>query len=1162
MADGGRENGRDESGRTFFVDSPATEDQLDFKSYAEVLADVICDNATQTPLTLGIFGSWGTGKTTLMGLIENALHERMKSFVPIRFDAWKYDKEDALSRAMLLRVLDALRPPSNDQSDQAKKLQETLDRLAENLYKDIEWKDKGGLTIDWPKLVKWGSSGALKLSFAFVPGGSLVREAVRAARGADKDKIASGLETLASAFKREVVEHHQAQLRFIDQFQTEFAKLVKEHFGTRRLIVFVDDLDRCLPEKALDVLEAVKLFLDVEGCVFVLALDSQIVARGIRVKYRELANELAIDASLYLGKIIQLPFLLPPIDVDDMRGYIKSLNASWPDPGCIEVFAGGLEPNPRQVKRAVNVFLLLWKLAEKRRQRVGPKITPLRLAKIVCLQTAHLKVFEWIKKDARRLRQLESYCISGNQAQASTGAAGEVDSEVRQMSEEGQVKNLFQLPQGDKSGLGGFQDLELEDLRAFFSLTRSVLQEKPQSKADETVSAVPSGLSVTENDIVGRDIVTQFAVNVPPAVSALHQLPAPPADFTGRAEELKELAEAVKTGGTILSLQGLGGSGKTALALKLAEQLKSDYLDAQFYLDLKGASAQPMTPRDAMAHVVRAWHPTAQLPEKEEEIAPIYRSTLDGKRALLLLDNARDARQVAPLVPPAGCLLLVTSRKHFTLPGLVEKNLDKLPPADARALLLRIAPRLKKETTEQVDEVAQLSGYVPLALRAVGSALHARKNLSLADYVHQMTDARERLKLTQIDAAFQPGYDLLEETLRQQFRFLAVFPDSFDLAAAAAVWDIPPEKAQDPLGELLAYSLIDFDQANARYILHNLVRLFANLRLREDERTTASKRHCKHYLAVLQTANDFYTRGGEAVVKGLELFDLEWPNIQAGQTWASAHADEDDIAADYCCRYPFDGAYCLNLRQHPRERIRWLEPALAAAQRLKQRNWESHALRNLGIAYLSLGEYRRAIEYLEQSLQITHEIGDRLGEGNALGNLGIAYSDMGEYRRAIEYHEQYLKIAREIGDRLGEGNALGNLGIAYSGSREYRRAVDYDEQRLKIAREIGDRRGEGQALGNLGLTYDSLGEPRRAVDYQEQSLEIFREIGDRLGEANALFNSALALDQLGDRGAAIARAEAALKIYEAIESPHAPKVRDELAKWRGEDQARGQGGTE
>ncbi len=109
------------------------------------------------------------------------------------------------------------------------------------------------------------------------------------------------------------------------------------------------------------------------------------------------------------------------------------------------------------------------------------------------------------------------------------------------------------------------------------------------------------------------------------------------------------------------------------------------------------------------------------------------------------MDNARDAQQVAPLIPPAGCLLLVTSRKHFTLPGLVEKNLDKLPPDDARDLLLRIAPRLKKEKTDQVDELARLCGYLPLALRAVASALQEKKNISPADYANRLKKTGEEL---------------------------------------------------------------------------------------------------------------------------------------------------------------------------------------------------------------------------------------------------------------------------------------------------------------------------------------------------------------------------------------------------------------------------------
>jgi tetratricopeptide (TPR) repeat protein len=683
-----------------------------------------------------------------------------------------------------------------------------------------------------------------------------------------------------------------------------------------------------------------------------------------------------------------------------------------------------------------------------------------------------------------------------------------------------------------------------------------------------------------------------------PVLNALHQLPAPPADFTGRADELKELLAAVKTGGvTISGLQGLGGVGKTALALKLAEQLKPDYPDAQFYLDLKGVT-QPLTPRDAMAYIVRAWHPTAQLPEKEEELAPLYRSVLDGKRALLLMDNARDAQQVTPLIPPAGCLLLVTSRKHFTLPGLAEKNLDKLPPADARELLLRIAPRLKKEKTDQVDELARLCGYLPLALRAVASALQEKKNISPADYANRLNEMGKHLVLKEIDpslqksvgAALQSSYELLSADLRQKLRFLANFPDTFDLSATAAVWDVSPETSQDAMGEFLAYSLMEFDEVTKRYNLHDLVRLFAGELLNADERYNAQKRHAGHYLNILAAADNLYLKGGESVTQGLALFDLEVTNIRAGHDWAVAHQQDHNSIAEWCWKYPDAGAYCLLLRQHLREQVRWLETALTAAQLLKQRQWEAATLGNLGLMFSRLGEYRRAIGYFEQTLQIAREIGDRQCEGNGLGNLGIAHKSLGEYRRAIECHEQNLQIAREIGDRRGEGSTLGNLGTAYSSMGEhrraveyyqlqfqicseirdrlgenralgglgiaswslgeYRRAIEYHEQSLTITREIGDRLGEANALGNLGLAYYSLGEHHRAIGYLEQTLTVSCEIGDREGEANALWNSALALDQLGDRQAAIARAEAALKIYEAIEAPFASKARDELAAWR------------
>ena len=701
-----------------------------------------------------------------------------------------------------------------------------------------------------------------------------------------------------------------------------------------------------------------------------------------------------------------------------------------------------------------------------------------------------------------------------------------------------------------------------------------------------------------ERDYIEQQIIQQAAPLVAaPQFTPLDSLPAPPADFTGRQDELGDLRRGIEEGSVRgAGFHGSGGVGKTTLALKLAEQVKSDFPDAQLYLNLKGVSATPLNTADAMAYVIRAFRPGEKLPEGSEELKAIYLSVLHDKRAILLMDNAFDRSHVEALTPPLSCLILVTSRTRFALPGFREIYLTTLPRPEAEELLIKMEPRIDGEA----GRIADLCGCLPLALRLAGRALAERPDLEPSDYARRLV--KERLKvLADGEASIQVSYALLGATLQKQWRALGVFPDTFDTPAAAALWDgVILSEAKDPgiaapedvLGDLLKYSMLDWNSTAKRYRLHDLMRDFARARLQESgEQDEAARRHAAYYVNVLAQADDLYLKGGDSIKPGLALFDLEWGNIQAGQAWAAVHSGQDDEAARLCSRYPVAGAYCLELRLHPQEDIRWGEAALAAARRLKDRSREGVHLGNLGLAYDSLGEYRRAIEYHEQQLRITRELGDRLGEGTALGNLGVAYDSLGEYRRAIEYYEQdltiareigdrrgegaahgglgnayyslgdhrraieyygqYLTIAREIGDRRGEGNALGSLGIAYDSLGKYRRAIEYHEQYLAIAREIGDRSGEGQALGNLGLAYHSLGEYHRAIEYQEQRLVIAREIGDRLGEGNALWNMSLTLDKLGERAKAIENAEAAFKIYEQIEAPYAERVRKRLEEWKG-----------
>ncbi len=214
----------------------------------------------------------------------------------------------------------------------------------------------------------------------------------------------------------------------------------------------------------------------------------------------------------------------------------------------------------------------------------------------------------------------------------------------------------------------------------------------------------------------------------------------------------------------------------------------------------------------------------------------------------------------------------------------------------------------------------------------------------------------------------------------------------------------------------------------------------------------AHLRHAVHYKLVLHTVDEHYLRGAESLQIGLAAYDLEWSNIQAGQAWVAAQAEADDEIAQLCSAYADVGSYLLNLRQHPRERIHWLEAALTCTRRLKRRGIEGVHLGNLGLAYTDLGETYHAIECYEQTLAIAREVGDRRMEGNSLGNLGTAYSILGDLHTAIENYQKALVIDRAIGDRHGAATDLGNLGVAYKNLGEPERAIELYRQALVLQR--------------------------------------------------------------------------------------------------------------
>ncbi len=249
------------------------------------------------------------------------------------------------------------------------------------------------------------------------------------------------------------------------------------------------------------------------------------------------------------------------------------------------------------------------------------------------------------------------------------------------------------------------------------------------------------------------DNITQIIK--PPEKQLIPRIQPPPQNFVGRVEDINEILSGFERGAVIAGLRGMGGIGKTALALLLAERLAGRYPDGQILVEMKGTDKKPLSWAEAMIQIIHAYDPEYKMPLNEGELPGKYFSMLHGRRTLLLLDNAASREQVESLLPPKYCALLVTSRKKFALPNLKEKDLNILPLEDAKSLLLKIHGRIG----DHAEELAKLCGCLPIALRNAAYALNENPNMSPEGYIKRLADAKKRLEL--VEASFTTSYDLL-----------------------------------------------------------------------------------------------------------------------------------------------------------------------------------------------------------------------------------------------------------------------------------------------------------------------------------------------------------------------------------------------------------------
>ncbi len=349
---------------------------------------------------------------------------------------------------------------------------------------------------------------------------------------------------------------------------------------------------------------------------------------------------------------------------------------------------------------------------------------------------------------------------------------------------------------------------------------------------------------------------------------SLHQLPSAPADFTGRETIVAELLNDFNyhKGAAISGLTGMGGIGKTALGLVVAHQIVEKYPDAQIFLDLKGTTT-PLGVVDIARYVILQFEPSADLRGLDEtNFSGAYQSVLHGRQALLFLDNASDAGQIAPLIPPAPCALLVTSRKVFSVAGIKTHRVGVLKENEAIDFLLDLCPRIN----DKAAELAKACAYLPLALRIAGSFLKVNTNWKVDKYLEELKSTKGRFETlaksragaeltTEPDvwATFELSYNQLKDAEQKNWRALGVFPASFDGSTVAAVWGMEEEDADNLLAVFMRYySLVEYNETASRYELHDLLAEYALSQMESGEEQEVRLKHAARYKDVLGAADD------------------------------------------------------------------------------------------------------------------------------------------------------------------------------------------------------------------------------------------------------------------------------------------------------------------
>jgi DNA-binding SARP family transcriptional activator/DNA-binding XRE family transcriptional regulator len=670
------------------------------------------------------------------------------------------------------------------------------------------------------------------------------------------------------------------------------------------------------------------------------------------------------------------------------------------------------------------------------------------------------------------------------------------------------------------------------------------------------------------------------------------QLPAATRHFAGRADELSQLDRLLAdlTGPEhtvpVCAIAGMAGIGKTTLSVQWAQRVAEHFPDGQLYVNLRGfgPAGSPAEPAEALLGFLEAFQvPASAIPPSLDGRAALYRSLLADLRVLVLLDNARDAEQVRPLLPGgSGCLALVTSRDPLTslvaVEGAQPLALDVLCAGDASELVAgRLGARTAATEAAAVGDLIELCGRLPLALSIAAARVAAGRGVTLAILVRQLRAERGRLDALEIPGSTGPGasvravfewsYRSLSDAGARMFRLLGVHPGpEISAQAATSLAALPPHQASNVLAELTAAHLLS-EHLPGRFAFHDLVRSYAAEQARSGEEAAsqraAMRRVLDYYLhsalaaSVLLSPTDKPTSPAPCEAGAVpELFEgrdqaLSWflaeqpvlvAAVLAAAEWAL------DVRAWQLAAALGD---TLGRRGNWHDRVVTQQSALAAAMRLGDQAAVARAHRSLGDAYIGLGRNVLAATHLRQALNLCQAGGDQVGEGACMFSLARVAEQQGRYDEAVGQAERALSLHRATGNELGQAWALNAIGWFHANLGQPDLALARCRAALRIHTQLGNQMGQAVTLDSLAYAHHLLGEYARAATLYNEALACFRQVGDLYFQSESLARLGDAYEAAGEAAMACQTWQQALVILSDLHHPDAGRIRAKLNKAAG-----------